>query len=115
MKAKLHRLGPVGAGILAAVTLAGPAPALDHPPAGTPPNAFARLDKECLGPLRSAIARGDLPGLAPGFNGGFNPGDHFGTVAEAQFLAGALGLSLSSPPTEKELEALNAACQSLIR
>jgi hypothetical protein len=104
---------------IAAVTTAlwalpGAVLALDHPPAGTPPDAFARLDKECLGPLRSAIARGQLPNLAPGFSGSFNPGGHFGTVAEAQFLAGVLGLPLSSPPTAAELEALNAACQSLI-
>lgn len=88
--------------------------ALDHPPAGTPPAAFARLGHECLGPLRSAIARGELPALAPGFSGSFNPGGHFGTVAEAQFLASVLGLPLSSPPTVAELEALNSACQSLI-
>jgi len=109
-----HRLGALTAGLVAAVTLAGPAAALDHPPAGTPPDAFAKLGKDCLGPLRSAIARGELPGLAPGFSGAFNPGGHFGTVAEAQFLASVLGLPLSSPPTEAQLEALDAACQSLI-
>jgi len=49
-----------------------------------------------------------------GFSGSFNPGGHFGTVAEAQFLAGVLGLPLSSPPTESELEALNTACQTLV-
>jgi hypothetical protein len=114
MNTNLHRLGAFGAGIVAAVTLSGPAAALDHPPAGTPADAFARLDQDCLGPLRSAIARGELPALAPGFSGDFNPGGHFGTVAEAQFLAGVLGLPLSSPPTEAELDALNAACQSLI-
>ncbi len=114
MNANLHRLGALGAALVAAVTLAGPAVALDHPPAGTPPDAFAQLDQECLGPLRSAIARGELPALAPGFSGDFNPGGHFGTVAEAQFLAAKLGLPLSSPPTDAELDALNTACQSLI-
>ncbi len=114
MRIDLHRLGALTAGLAAAVALAGPAAALDHPPAGTPPNAFAKLDKDCLGPLRSAIARGQLPAVAPGFSGAFNPGGHFGTVAEAQFLATVLGLPLSSPPTDAQLEALDAACQSLI-
>jgi hypothetical protein len=51
------------------LALSGPATGLASPPAGTPPAAFARLDQECLGPLRSAIARGELPALAPGFSG----------------------------------------------
>jgi hypothetical protein len=101
-------------GLIPALALSGPATALDSPPARTPPSAFARLDQECLGPLRSAIARGELSALAPGFSGSFNPGDNFGTVAEAQFLAGVLAQPLSSPPTEPELEALSAACQSLV-
>src|SRR6266542_445238 len=109
MSINLHRLAALAGCLFATVTLAGTAAALDQPPAGTPPEAFAKLDQDCLGPLRSAIARGELPALAPGFSGDFNPGGHFGTVAEAQFLAGVLGLSLSSPPTEAELDALNAA------
>jgi len=70
-----------------------------------------------LSPTRSCCAdgaRGELPPLAPGFSGSFNPGGHFGTVAEAQFLADVLGLPLSSAPTEAELEALDTACHSLI-
>ena len=103
------------AGAAAALALAVPATAeIQPPPANTPAGAFARLDRDCLGPLRSAIARGELPGLAPGFNGQFNPSGHYGTVAEAQFLAAVLGLPLSSPPTEAELVALNTACQSLV-
>ncbi len=109
-----YRSGSLLGGLLLALALSGPAAGLESPPAGTPPAAFARLDQECLGPLRSAIARGDLPALAAGFGGSFNPGGHFGTVAEAQFLAGVLGLPLSSPPTDAELEALNTACQSLV-
>jgi len=53
------------------------------PPNGTPPSQFASQDTGCLGPLRSMIASGQLPA---GFSGGFNPGDHYGTVQEAQFL-----------------------------
>jgi hypothetical protein len=99
----------------AALTLAVPATAeIQPPPANTPPDAFARLDQDCLGPLRSAIARGELPGLAPGFNGQFNPSGHYGTVAEARFLASVLGLPLSSPPTQAELEALEQACAAIV-
>jgi hypothetical protein len=55
---------------------------------------FAKSDKGCLGGLRSAIARGDLAGVAlpdgfvvpAGFSGDFNPGGHLGTVGEAAFL-----------------------------
>jgi hypothetical protein len=114
MKNHAYRSGSLLGGFILALALSGPAVGLESPPAGTPPAAFARLDQDCLGPLRSAIARGELPALAPGFSGSFNPGGHFGTVAEAQFLAGVLGLSLSSPPTEAELEALNTVCQTLI-
>jgi hypothetical protein len=64
------------------------------PPAGTPPSQFATQDPGCLGPLRSMIADGQLAGVVlpdgfvipGGFSGSFNPGDHFGTVQEAQFL-----------------------------
>ena len=86
-----------------AVTLAASALALmpqmagadvQPPPAGTPPSQFAAQDPGCLGPLRSMIASGQLAGVAlpdgfvipAGFSGSFNPGDHFGTVQEAQFL-----------------------------
>src|SRR5438034_3984950 len=114
MNSHVYRSGSLLGGLILALALSGPATGLDNPPAGTPPAAFARLDQECLGPLRSAIARGELPALAPGFSGSFNPGGHFGTVAEAQFLAGVLGLPISSPPTDAELDALNTACQSLV-
>jgi hypothetical protein len=114
MKHHAYRSGVALGGLILALALAGPAASLESPPAGTPPADFAQLAQECLGPLRSAIARGELPALAPGFSGGFNPGDHFGTVAEAQFLAGVLGLRLSVPPTETELETLNTACHTLI-
>jgi hypothetical protein len=64
------------------------------PPNGTPPSQFATQDTGCLGPLRSMIASGQLAGVVlpdgtvipAGFSGGFNPGDHYGTVQEAQFL-----------------------------
>jgi len=67
---------------------------VQHPPNGTPPDQFATLDTGCLGQLRSMIASGQLAGVAlpdgfvipGGFSGSFNPGDHFGTVQEAQFL-----------------------------
>lgn len=114
MNKHAYRSGSLLGGLILALALSGPAAGLDSPPAGTPPAAFARLDQECLGPLRSAIARGELTALASGFSASFNPGDHFGTVAEAQFLAAVLGLPLSSPPTEADLEALNTACQTLI-
>src|SRR5437867_9825079 len=114
MNTHAYRFGSLLGGLVVALALSGPAASLESPPAGTPPAAFARLDQECLGPLRTAIARGELPALAPGFSGTFNPGDHFGTVAEAQFLAGVLGLPLSSPPTGAELDALNVACHTLI-
>ena len=69
--------------------------------AGTPANGFATELKGCLGPLRSAIARGDLAGVRlpsgftvpAGFSGSFNPGDHFGTVAEAAFLTNVGGIT----------------------
>lgn len=64
------------------------------PPNGTPPSQFATQDPGCLGPLRSMIAVGQLAGVVlpdgfvipDGFSGSFNPGDHFGTVQEAEFL-----------------------------
>ncbi len=86
-------------------TLAAAVPASADPPApvaaGTPANGFATERQGCLGPLRSAIARGDLAGavlpsgfvVPAGFSGSFNPGDHFGTVAEAAFLTNAGGIT----------------------
>ena len=86
-------------------TLAMAAPASADPPApvaaGTPANGFATEQQGCLGPLRSAIARGDLAGavlpsgfvVPAGFSGSFNPGDHFGTVAEDAFLTNAGGIT----------------------
>ena len=67
---------------------------VQHPPSGTPTSQFATQDPGCLGPLRSMIASGQLAGVVlpdgfvipAGFSGDFNPGDHFGTVQEAQFL-----------------------------
>jgi hypothetical protein len=64
------------------------------PPNGTPPSQFATQDPGCLGPLRSMIADGQLAGVVlpdgfvipDGFSGSFNPGDHFGTAQEAEFL-----------------------------
>jgi hypothetical protein len=72
-----------------------------QPPAGTPANGFATQYTGCLGGLRSAIARGDLAGivlpsgltLPAGFSGSFNPGGHYGTVAEEWFLTTVGGLS----------------------
>jgi hypothetical protein len=86
---------------LSALAFVAPASAgLPHPPAGTPARGFATEDSGCLGGLRSAIARGELGGITlngftipAGFSGSFNPGDHFGTVAEAAFLEQVLGIS----------------------
>jgi hypothetical protein len=86
---------------LSALAFVAPASAgLPHPPAGTPASGFATEDSGCLGGLRSAIARGELGGITlngftipAGFSGAFNPGDHFGTVAEAAFLEQVLGIS----------------------
>jgi hypothetical protein len=86
--------------IAAIATLALAAPSglawadVQPPPNGTPPAQFATLDTGCLGQLRSMIASGQLAGVVlpdgfvipAGFSGSFNPGDHFGTVQEAQFL-----------------------------
>ncbi len=90
-------------GLLFSLAVAFPASA-DAPAAvaaGTPANGFATELKGCLGPLRSAIARGDLAGVRlpsgfsvpAGFSGSFNPGDHFGTVAEAAFLTNVGGIT----------------------
>ena len=86
-------------------SLAMAIPASADPPApvaaGTPANGFATEQQGCLGPLRSAIARGDLAGavlpsgfvVPAGFSGSFNPGGHFGTVAESAFLTNTGGIT----------------------
>jgi hypothetical protein len=102
MTHRARTLVALAAGCVTALALTVPASA-DPPPQvanGTPANWFARDYSGCLGPLRSAIARGDLAGyvLPSGlvvplrFSGDFNPGDHFGTVAEANFLTVAGGI-----------------------
>jgi hypothetical protein len=68
--------------------------AVQPPPNGIPPSRFATQDAGCLGPLRAVIAGGQLTAVVvpdglvipAGFSGSFNPGDHYGTVQEAQFL-----------------------------
>jgi hypothetical protein len=96
----MHKLTRILGASLCALAFVAPATAaLPHPPAGTPASGFAREDGGCLGGLRSAIARGELGGITlngftipAGFSGSFNPGDHFGTVAEAAFLEQVLGI-----------------------
>jgi hypothetical protein len=97
----MPKLTPILAASVAALVVVAPASAgLPHPPAGTPASGFATEDSGCLGGLRSAIARGELSGITlngftipASFSGTFNPGDHFGTVAEAAFLEQVLGIS----------------------
>jgi hypothetical protein len=97
----MHKRNLLVAASVSALAFAAPATAaLPHPPAGTPANGFATQDSGCLGGLRGAIARGELGGITlngftipSGFSGAFNPGDHFGTVAEAAFLEQVLGIS----------------------
>jgi len=84
------RLEALAAAALGALALAAPAGA------GNSTSEFASSPQfqGCLGGLRSAIARGDLAGatlpdgtaIPDGFFGGFNPGDHLGTLGEAEFL-----------------------------
>jgi hypothetical protein len=96
------------AAALAAATMGAGVAAAD-----TPASSFATNNPGCLGPLRSAIARGELGGarlsdgtvLPAGFSGSFNPGDHLGTVGEAEFL-------LSHGFTEDQLADL---CASFVR
>src|SRR5205809_2659526 len=83
-------LKTLAAGAVSALALAAPALA------GNATSDFASSPEfqGCLGGLRSAIARGDLAAatlpdgtvIPDGFFGGFNPGDHLGTRAEADFL-----------------------------
>jgi hypothetical protein len=100
------RLKLIAFGVFSLAVLLGSAsPAFADPPpqvaAGTPAKGFATQFTGCLGGLRSAIARGDLAGvklpsgltLPAGFSGSFNPGDHYGTVAEEWFLTTLGGLS----------------------
>jgi hypothetical protein len=96
------------AAVLAAATIGAGVAAAD-----TPASSFATTYPGCLGPLRSAIASGELDGarlpdgtvLPAGFSGSFNPGDHRGTVAEAEFL-------LSHGFTEDQLADL---CASFVK
>jgi hypothetical protein len=93
----------------AALALAGPVSA------GNDTSTFATQYNDCLGGLRSAIARGDLDGfelpsglvIPDGFSGAFNPGDHLGTVLERWFLTQIGGVP------EGDLAALCAAAKSL--
>ncbi len=91
----LHRAATVAVATVALAAPAGVAFAdVQPPPNGTPPSQFATTDTGCLGQLRSMIASGQLAGavlpdgfvIPSGFGGAFNPGDHYGTVQEAQFL-----------------------------
>ena len=61
----------------------------------TPSNNFATMDQGCLGPLRSQIAQGQFNGVGPfgeHFNGTVDPGAHYGTAGEANFLTSILGV-----------------------
>lgn len=55
---------------------------------------FATNHQGCLGPLRSAIARGELAAAlgVDGFSGEFRPGGHIGTVLEGLFLTENVGV-----------------------
>jgi hypothetical protein len=87
------KLATALAAAFAALALASPVNASNDT------STFATQYNGCLGGLRSAIARGDLagvelPGLVipDGFSGGFNPGDHLGTVLEQWFLTQVAGI-----------------------
>jgi hypothetical protein len=70
-------------------------PAVESPPTGISPSAFATQYKGCLGPLRSLIAQGEFAGVGPfgqHFTGGVNPGAHVGTVGEEEFLRLVIGV-----------------------
>src|SRR3989441_13307980 len=61
----------------------------------TPSNTFATTDRGCLGPLRSQIAQGQFNGVGPfgeHFNGTIDPGAHYGTAGEAEFLSTIIGV-----------------------
>jgi hypothetical protein len=92
----LHRFAVVAAVFTAALTLAGPASAVESPPSGISPGTFATDYKGCLGQLRSKIARGEFAGVGPfgeHFTGQVNPGAHQGTVGEEEFLRNVLGIA----------------------
>jgi hypothetical protein len=94
--------------LAATLTFGVAAPAVASADSG--PSDFATNYSGCIGPLRSAIASGALAGatlpdgtvLPAGFSGSFNPGDHLGTVAEAEFL-------LSHGFTQEQLAAFCAS------
>jgi hypothetical protein len=83
---------------LPSATLAGGGKATDGPQDQPNPQGFATGCHGYLGPLRSAIARGLMEnaelGIPAKFSGDFNPGKHYGSVGEEQFLD-ALGLDTS--------------------
>jgi hypothetical protein len=84
--------------LTALLLLATPAAAkaVESPPTGTSPDAFATQYPGCLGPLRSLIAQGKFAGSGPfgaHFTGGVNPGVHQGTVGEEEILAQVLGIT----------------------
>lgn len=84
---------------LASTVHANGGKATDGPQDQPNPSGFATNCQEFLGPLRSAIARGELEdelGVAR-FSASFNPGKHYGTVGEEQFLD-ALGIDTSCNP-----------------
>ena len=75
--------------VIAALSAASPAAAVESPPTGTAPNVFATTYQGCLGPARSQIARGNVAGLGPfgeHFTGEVNPRVHQGTPGEEEFL-----------------------------
>ena len=86
---------------LASTVHANGGKATDGPQDQPNPRGFATDCQEYLGPLRSGIARGELEneelGIPAGFDADFNPGKHYGTVGEEQFLD-ALGLDTSCNP-----------------
>ena len=61
----------------------------------TPSDTFATTDQGCLGPLRSEIAQGQFNGVGPfgeHFTGTVDPGAHYGTAGEANFLTTVIGV-----------------------
>ncbi len=62
----------------------------------TPSDTFATTDQGCLGPLRSQIAQGQFNGVGPfgeHFNGTVDPGAHYGSAGEANFLTIVIGVT----------------------
>lgn len=104
----MRRRTSMMSGLVFSLAIALPSSALaagekaTDPPQDQPnPRGFAAGCQQYLGPLRSAIARGVAEdpalGIPAGFSGDFNPGKHYGTVGEEQFLD-ALGLDTSCNP-----------------